>query len=277
MERELMGLLPFIITFFNQIDVLMLILVRVSAFLIFVPVLSSMSIPLQVRLLFAFITSTAIFSSGIVTSATFNDSPAGFIMLIVTEVVTGALMGFMLFFVMNTILFAGQLIDFSMGFAMVNVMDPMQQIQVPVMGNIMLMLASALLIVSGGLYYFLEMFFNSYRLIPIGTAFILGNAPLMQVAAYSLVGFIILAVRISMPLVGTLMLVNVCLGIMVKAVPQMNVFVVGMPLKVLLGLILIFAVMIPSFNVIYNSVFDQALLHMVNMIEGMAVDEIVTP
>jgi flagellar biosynthetic protein FliR len=272
MERELMGLLPLLIALFNQVDVLMLILVRVSAFLIFLPVLSSLTIPLQFRLFFAFIMSMAIFSSGIVTSVTFNDSAAGFIMLIITEVMTGAIMGFMLYFVMNTMLFAGQLIDFSMGFAMVNVMDPVQQIQVPVIGNLMMMLASALLIVAGGLHIFVKTFFDSYRLIPIGSAFILGNEPLMEVAAYSLVGFIILAVRIAMPLVGVLMLVNVALGIMVKAVPQMNVFIVGMPLKVLIGLVLVFAVMLPGFNEIYNNVFDSALLHMLNMMEGMALD-----
>jgi flagellar biosynthetic protein FliR len=277
MERELMGLLPLLIDFFNNVDVLMLILVRVSAFLIFVPVLSSMSIPMQFRLFFAFILSAAIFSSGIVTSATFHDSPAGLIMLIITEAVTGVVMGYILFFVFNTILFAGQLIDFSMGFAMVNVIDPIQQTQVPVMGNIMLMLASALLIVTGGLHLFLEMFFNSYRLVPIGTAFIIGNEPLAEFVMYLLGGFLLLAVRIALPIVGILILVNVCLGIMVKAVPQMNVFVVGIPLKVLIGLFLMFTTMIPSFGTIYNNVFDAAQLQMTNIIEGIAPYEIDTP
>ncbi|MCL2456092.1 MAG: flagellar biosynthetic protein FliR [Defluviitaleaceae bacterium] len=272
-----MGLLPLLIDFFNNVDVLMLILVRVSAFLIFVPVLSSMSIPLQFRLFFAFVMSVAIFSSGLVTSATFHDSPAGLIMLILTEVITGVAMGYILFFVFNTILFAGQLIDFSMGFSMVNVMDPIQQIQVPVMGNIMLMLASALLVVTGGLHIFLEMFLNSYRLVPIGTAFIIGNEPLAEFVMYLLGGFLLLAVRIAMPVVGVLILVNVCLGIMVKAVPQMNVFVVGIPLKVSIGLFLMFSTMIPSFGAIYNSVFDAAQLQMMNIIEGMAPYEADTP
>lgn len=265
-----MDFIPFLIALFNQIDVLMLILVRVSAFLIFLPVLSGMSIPLQVRLFFAFVMSVAIFSSGIVTTVTFHDSPIGFIMLVVAEVVTGATMGFILFFIFNVILFAGQLMDFSMGFAMVNVLDPVQQIQVPVLGNLLFMSVSALFVVTGGLHVFLGVFFDSFRLIPIGTAFVLGNQPLAEFIVWSFVGFVILAVRIALPIVGIMLIIDVCLGIMVKSVPQMNVFVVGMPLKVFVGLFLIFSVMIPSLGAIYNNVFNVALDGIASVIEGMA-------
>ncbi|MCL1845029.1 MAG: flagellar biosynthetic protein FliR [Defluviitaleaceae bacterium] len=265
-----MDLIPLLIDFFNNIDVLMLIMVRVSAFLIFLPVLSAMNIPMQARLFFAFVMSAAIYASDMVTIVTFHDSPSGFIMLILAEVITGALMGYILFFVFNAILFAGQFIDFSMGFAMVNVMDPVQQIQVPVMGNLLSMSAFALLIAVGGLHEFVRLFFHSYELIPIGTAFVLGNAPLAEFMMLTLAGFAVLAVRIALPVVGTLLIIDVCLGIMVKAVPTMNVFVVGMPLKVLIGLTLVFSVMIPGLGVIYDNVFGMALDGMASIIEGMA-------
>jgi flagellar biosynthetic protein FliR len=269
-----MDLLPLLIDFFNNVDVLMLIMTRVLAFLIFLPVLSGNTIPLQFRIFFAFVMSMAIYSSGIVTSATFNDTPSGFIMLILAEVITGAVMGYILYFVFTIILFAGHFIDFCMGFSMVNVMDPVQQIQVPVMGNILFMSICALLVVTGGLHLFVETFFHSFRLIPIGTAFVLGNAPLAHFMVYSFAGFVVLAVQIALPIVGTLLIIDVCLGIMVKAVPQMNVFVVGMPLKVLVGLMLVFSVMIPSLGNIYDSLFNIALENMASIIEGMVPDEI---
>jgi flagellar biosynthetic protein FliR len=272
-----MELLPYLIDFFNNIDVLMLILVRVLAFLIFLPALSGMAIPMQFRLFFAFIMSTAIYSADIVHTVTFNDTVIGFIMLIVAEVVTGAAMGFILNFVLNAILFAGQFIDFSMGFAMVNVMDPVQQIQVPVIGNIMFMSATALLVAVGGLHVFLSVFFDSFRLVPIGSAFILGNQPLADFMVWLFVGFVILAVQISMPIVGVMMIINVCLGIMVKSVPQMNVFVIGMPLKVLVGLILVYSVMIPGLGTIFDNIFLRSLEGMASMIEGMMPYEYATP
>jgi len=272
-----MEFLPLLIDFFDNVDVLMLILVRVSAFLIFVPVLSGMSIPLQARLFFAVVMSFALYSAGIVQTVTFNDSVAGFIMLILAEVMTGALMGFILYFVLNVILFAGQFIDFSMGFGMVNVMDPVQQIQVPVMGNILFMAANALLVVAGGLHILLRYFFDSFRLVPIGTAFILGNEPVANFMVASFVGFVILAVSIALPIVGTMLIIDVCLGIMVKSVPKMNVFVVGMPLKVAVGLFLVYAVMIPNFNVIYTRVFDASIESMISLMEGIGPDDSVTP
>ncbi|MCL2840799.1 MAG: flagellar biosynthetic protein FliR [Defluviitaleaceae bacterium] len=264
-----METLPFLIDFFNSTDVLLLIMVRVSAFMIFLPVLSSMGIPMQVRLFTAFVISVAIFASGIVTTATYHDTPSGLIMLILIEFMAGATMGFVLSFVMNLLLFAGHFMDFSMGFAMVNVMDPVQQIQVPVMGNLLFMTVSVFLVLSGGLHEFLRVFFMSYELVPIGTALIIDNRELAWFLVVSFVGFVLLAIGIALPLVGTMLIIDICLGIMVKAVPQMNVFVVGMPLKVLVGLFLVFIVILPSMGFIYDTVFDTALGMLVSTIEGM--------
>ena len=265
-----MDTLPLLLAFFNQVDVLVLIMVRVSAFFILVPVISSLTIPMQVRLALAFVVTVALFSAGVVTEATYVDTPAGLIVLILNEFMAGAFMGFVVFFVFNVLLFAGHLIDFSMGFAMVNVVDPVQQIQVPVVGNIMLMSMSVLLILNGGLHEIMRVFFESYTLVPIGTAIIIDNRELAHFIVVSFVGFIMLALRFAMPIMATMLIINVCLGIMVKAVPQMNVFVVGMPLKVLVGLILIFMVMIPSFNFIYDLLFTNAFNTLVSTIEGMA-------
>ncbi|MCL2225041.1 MAG: flagellar biosynthetic protein FliR [Defluviitaleaceae bacterium] len=272
-----MELLPLLIDFFNNIDVLMLILVRVSAFMVSLPVLSGMSIPLQARLFFAFILSTAIYSSGLVETVTYHDTVSGFIMLIVAEAMTGALMGFVLFFVFNIILFAGHFIDFSMSFAMVNVMDPIQQIQVPIMGNLLFMLANAVLVVAGGLHIFLRYFFASFRLVPIGTAFILGNYPIADFMVTTFVGFVITGISLALPLIGTMLVIDVCLGVMVKAVPQMNVFVVGMPLKVMVGLFLVFAVLVPNFDVIYARIFDMALDNFLSFMEGIGPYEPIAP
>jgi flagellar biosynthetic protein FliR len=264
-----MDLLPLLIAFFNEIDVLMLIMTRVLAFLILVPVLSGMAIPMIIRLTLAFALSLALFATGLMGTATYHDSAVGFIILIVQEFMTGAVMGFVVFFVFNILLFAGQFIDFSMGLAMANVMDPIQQIQVPVMGNLLFLMANAFLVVTGGLHAVLRVFFDSYRVLPMGSASIIDNASLAQFMVVQMVSFLTVAVSVAIPIVGTMLVVDVCLGIMVKAVPQMNVFVVGMPLKVLLGFILVFAIMVPSFNLIYDNVFYRAFNMLESTVNGM--------
>jgi len=265
-----MDAIPFLITFFEQIDVFMLIMVRVIGFFLFVPVISGMSIPMQVRLTLAFCFSAAIFSSGLVVSATFYNSVPGFFMLILVEFLTGVLMGYILMFIFNIMLFVGQQIDFKMGFAMMSVMDPLMQIQVPIMGNLFFIAISALLVVTGGLHWFIEAFFYSYEILPMGTANIIGNADLAHFFITHLTLFFMIAVQIALPVVGALTLIDISLGIMVKAVPQMNVFVIGMPIKVFVGLFLMLLVMIPTLGWIYNVIFNRALESMIVLIRGLA-------
>lgn len=264
-----MEALPYLITFFNQIDVLFLIFARVLAFFIFVPVVSSMFIPMQVRLLAGFVVSVAIFSSGLVTQVTYHDSVSGLVLLILTEFMAGAIMGFAVFFVFNVLLFAGQFMDFSMGFAMVNVLDPIQQIQVPLLGNIVFMSASVLFVVNDGLHHVLFVFATSYNVLPVGAAYIVGNVDLAGFMVTTLLAFFMLAVRIAVPLVGTMLIIDVCLGVMVKAVPQMNVFVVGMPMKMLVGTFLLMTAIVPNLGVIYDLVFTPALDALIDAIDWM--------
>jgi len=268
-----MEFLPYFISFYDQIDVFLVVLVRVLAFFMFVPVLSGMSIPLQIRLFLAVFFSAAIFTSGVVTAVTYHDSTFGLGMLLLHEFMTGALMGFVLLVILNAILFAGQLMDFSIGFSMVNVLDPIQQIQVPIIGNFMFMSVSVLLVVTGGLNRFIQVFYRSYQFLQPGTAIIIGNQDLAQFIVVMLLSFLLLAVQIAIPIVGALLIVNVILGIMVKAVPQMNVFVVGMPLKVLVGIFLMFTVMAPALLGIYDTVFYGALETLEGIIRGMTPSE----
>jgi len=261
--------LPILVALFDRIDIFMLIMVRVTAFFIFVPILSGMSIPVEVRLAVAFFLSMAIFFSGMITVAIHYDTVAGFVMLMLTEFMAGALMGFMLFFIFNVLLFAGHFMDFSMGLAMASVIDPIQQIQVPVIGNVLFMSISALLVVNGGLHYFIYVFATSYNILPIGAANIIGNVPLVHFIVLQFVSFVLLAVQIALPIIGTMLVIDISLGVMVKAVPQMNVFVVGMPFKVLVGYFLMFSVMIPMLGQIYMAIFDHAFDVLIEVIWGM--------
>ena len=250
--------IPILIAFYDQIDVLTLIMVRVFAFFMFLPVVSGMSIPLQVRVMLAFFVSAAIFASGIATSVVYHPTTAGFFLLVFNEFITGILMSFMLFFIINAILFAGQLMDHSIGLAMMNVMDPMMEIQVPIIGNLFFMSIMALLVVSDGIHYFIYAFFQSYTVIPIGAAFVIGNESIFQFLLVQATVFVLVAAQIALVLVGAMVLIDVGLGIMVKAVPQMNVFVVGMPLKIMVGFFLILTVLVPTLNYIYSVIFEKA-------------------
>ena len=269
MNADTMALLRY---FYESIDIFILIMVRVVAFFLLVPVLSSMNIPVVIRILVSLCVTVMIFMSGSVSgdAAVYGDNVNGYFMLIVNEFFTGVMMGFMVFAVFNLIYYTCHWIEHEIGLAMANVLDPMSQIQVPILGNIFFLAASAILVVTGGLNGFIGVFYSSYTLLPIGSAKILNNPLLALSALTMLTQFINLAIRIAFPIVGSIVVLNVALGIMVKAAPQMNVFVVGMPIKVLVGLILVYLVLAPALLTIYNMVYDMAYEALIDVIWGMA-------
>ena len=261
-----------LVMFYNSIDVFLLILVRVVAFLFFIPVISSLNIPVVIRMLIALCVTVVIFVSGTVSISTvvYNNTVPGYFVLVLTEFMAGILMGFIIFAIFNLLYYAGHWIDYEIGFAMVNVVDPMAQIQVPIVGNLYYLAIAAILVVSGGLNGIIGAFYQSYAYIPIGTANIIGNSQLAYSMLLILTNFIIIGIRIAMPIVGAILVINVALGILVKTVPQMNIFVVGMPIKLLVGLILLFNIMGPTLESVYYMVFGAAYDALLDAIWGMS-------
>jgi len=258
-----------LVQFYSQIDILLLVFVRVLAFFLVVPVISSQNVWMMGRLFLALCISVALFMSGRVTTVYYMDTTLGYVYLLLLEFMVGMAMGYVVFAIFNLIFFAGQLMDFQIGLMMVNVMDPMTQIQVPITGNFFYFGLLAMLVVTGGLHAFFLTFFYSYQVLPIGTAFVIGNVELAWYMVMLLVQATILAFRVSMPIVGSMMIVNIALGIMVKTVPQMNIFVVGLPMKLLIGLFLMWLIMTPNMQAMFWQMFQMANEGMEEVIWGM--------
>lgn len=258
-----------ILSFYNNIDLFILIFTRFIGFFILLPVFSGQNVPITSKIFVAMAISLLVAISGNVTIPSYNNNIFGFLALITTEFLTGFIVGFTIYLFMSTFLFAGQLIDYQIGFSMVSVYDPVSQIQVPITGNLYYLIMTAFFVQSGSLNYFIYEMFESYKILPVGNAFIIGNDNLMFYIISAIISFFEIGVKISLPIVGTILVVDIVLGILVKAVPQMNVFVVGMPLKVFIGLI-IFYLIVPFFGEIYRYVMEFMMKYVMNIIRGMS-------
>jgi flagellar biosynthetic protein FliR len=257
-------------SFYDNIDTFLLVFVRVMGFFMLVPIVSSANIPVQVRLTMAVCLSVVLFSAGIVTAAEYDNSIAGYFGLMLTEFLVGVFLGYILYFIFTSVLYAGQIIDYKIGFAMVNVLDPMTQIQVPVAGNLLYMMVSVMMVVSGGVHAFIYAFGSTYYVLPIGAGNLVGNAPLAWYAMMMLTNFLLMGVKIAMPILAAMMVIDVALGIMVKTVPQMNIFAVGMPIKVIIGLILLLLAIVPMMSFVYSQLFDSAIRELMEITRGLA-------
>lgn len=258
-----------VIQFYTNIDVLLLIFIRIMGFTIIVPLFAGTNAPSQVKIGFSIFVALLIFLNGTVTGVSYVENVFAYGMLLAQEFFTGFIIGFVVYLIFSLIYYAGQLIDYQMGFSMLTVYDPLSQIQVPIVGNLFYMAICAIMIVTGGFNGLLRAFFNSFSLIPIGTAKIFGNGNLIWNMLQLLINFFVISVKISMPVVGTILVIDVVMGLLVKSVPQMNVFVVGAPIKLFVGMFVLVTT-ISVMNVMYSYTFNEAYNAVIDIIRRMA-------
>lgn len=235
---------------FGQYQMFLLVMVRTSGIFVFSPFFSSQNIPNILKIGLSF--SISILITGILPFPD-NLSNEVLVIIIFKELMVGIIIGFISYAFFSAFYVMGQIIDMKIGFGMVNVVDPQNKVQVPLMGNFYYILAFLLLLAFDGHHIVISGLVDSYKFIPIGKFKYTEDVVHLLVNTLSKsfeIGF-----KLSSPIVAIIFLTDIVLGIMSKTIPQMNVFVVGMPLKVLLGLLIIMVSM-PIFYGAMNGIFD---------------------
>ncbi|WP_353095294.1 flagellar biosynthetic protein FliR [Tissierella praeacuta] len=235
---------------FSQYQLFLLVMVRTSGIFIFSPFFSSQNIPNIMKIGLSFSISILI-ASVLPTSIDLNNEIL--VLLIIKELTVGIIIGFISYAFFSTFYVMGQIVDMKIGFGMANVIDPQNRTQVPLMGNFYYILSFLLLLSINGHHYIISALVDSYKFLPIGAFKYTGDT--MNIIVNTLSKSFEIGFKLSAPIVAIIFLTDVVLGIISKTIPQMNVFVVGMPLKVLIGLLIILISM-PVFFTIINSIFD---------------------
>lgn len=155
--------------------------------------------------------------------------------LAVQEAVFGLTAGYIASLSLAAIQVAGQVLDVQVGFGMVNVFDPQLGAQVPLIGSFYQLLAMLVFLLSNGHHMLLRATVVSFQAVPL-EQFTLGPAVQPYIVQLFSNAFV-LGLKLALPVLATLLLTDVGIGLMSRAVPQMNLFVVGLPVKVLVGLL----------------------------------------
>ena len=162
---------------------------------------------------------------------------------------------------------AGQIIDTQIGFGIVNVMDPRNEIQVPMVGNFLFILALLLFFMANGHHMLIKFLYESYGLLPVGQINIEYNMVFTILEIF--IGTFIIAVKLAVPILAALLLTEAALGILARTVPQMNIFVVGMPLRIIIGMLTLYFIM-PLFAAIMEYIFDDMYSNITVILRGLA-------
>lgn len=240
----------------GHVDFYLLILVRVAGFIFSAPFFSIKNVPMRVKAGFSAVFSLVIFFALPYQSFQY-DSNFDYIFVIAKEAIIGLIIGFFANIGYYILSLVGHMIDTEIGFSMVSTFDPATNISVTITSNLYSYLIMLMMMITNLHHYFIKAFVDTYKVIPIGKGMI--NPKLYQLMVYYLTNFCIIAVRIVLPVMAAILIVNVTLGILAKVAPQMNMFVIGMQLKVLVGLTILYFViqLLPSVSDwIFNYMFE---------------------
>lgn len=224
----------------GRVDLFLLILARVSGMFQMAPVFASQRVPVVVRAALA-----AVISLILVISQPASPIPVTKLWYLVLGMAGEFLLGFAMGYVVNLVMAAtqtaGQMIDMQMGFGIVNVLDPQSGQQIPLMGNFQYLLALMVLLGMNGHHLIINAIAGSYELVPLFGFKVDAATAGFMVSIFC--GMFVSALKIALPLVAALFVTDVALGIVARTVPQMNVFIVGLPLKIVAGILLMIAVL----------------------------------
>ena len=204
------------------------------------PILGAKVIPVQIKIVLSLIIAYLLFVLFPGEQNMFaNIKTIPYLFIIFSETIIGVLIGYVAMMIFTAIQFAGSIIDRSMGMMIASVIDPMSKERQSLTGQLQYIVSILLFLLFNGHHYIILALANSFELLPIGTLHFSGSfiGTFMTIINNSF----IIGLKLSAPIVGILFLIDFSLGIIAKSIPQMNVFLTGMPLKSMVGFTILFS------------------------------------
>lgn len=255
------------ITFtYADLEFFLLILVRVSCFVYIAPFFGMSNTPRRVKVGLSVFLAYLLFSYLDHTEVVYS-SVLGYALIVIKEAVTGLLIGWGAQLCMTVASFAGSIADMEVGLSMVSLMDPLTRQNATFSGVFYQYMFTLFLIVTGMYQYLLQALIDTFTLIPVSGA-VFRMDSLLASALRFMSDYIIIGFRICLPIFCVILLLNCVLGILAKVAPQMNMFAVGLQLKVLVGLSVMFLTvrMLPGAA---DFIFKEIKAVITSFVEGM--------
>lgn len=218
----------------RDVEVFLLILVRVGMVLFLFPFFNSRLIPVQCKVGLCLLLTALFFPVVNLGDTRLPTSAAGLFRLILSELTVGMVLGFLVQIFFEAVSMMGQVAGFQTGFSITNIIDPQNGVQVSILSNMASLVALALFLTLDGHHLFLRAIKESYEILPVG-GLALKEEPLMELMNRAGEMFV-LSIKMGAPVIVGLLFLQAALGLLSKAIPQMNVMIVAFPLQIVLGL-----------------------------------------
>ncbi len=237
-----------------QMVSLFLVFIRTASFFTVVPFFTLRGVPALMKVGLAGLTAYLIYPTvEIEYVALVSEGLLNHVLLISGEVMVGLVLGYVVLLVFLGIRIAGQMVDLQMGLLMASVFDPQFGSPVTLMGQFYYLLGTVFFFVINGHHSLLAALAGSFRILPPGLYMPEGATvwTLMELFYW----IFILAFQIALPVIAVLLMVDVSLGLVAKTVPQLQVFMVGLPLKLGVGMLTL-TLVLPLMAAIFENIFQ---------------------
>ena len=210
-------------------------LFRIAALLMVMPVIGTQLVPVRVRMYLA-LAFTLVLMPVLPAMPQIDALSLQGWLWIGQEVLVGALLGFSLQLFFHAFVVAGQMIAMQMGLGFASMVDPANGISVAVLGQFLLMLVTLLFLAMNGHLVVFEVLAESFVTLPVGSGLLLDH----YLAIAGRLGWVLGAgLLLALPAITALLVVNIAFGVMTRAAPQLNIFAIGFPLTLVLGLVIV--------------------------------------
>lgn len=247
--------------------VFLLVLIRFTGLIVAAPVLGSNNFPVIARIGLSGLFAIAITPTVPALDTPLPDDFIAFAALGAGELAIGLMVGFVMTIAFAAIQVGGQVLDMQTGFGLMNIFNPALETQVPIFGFFLFLVAAMYLLITDGHAMMIRALASTYTQIPLG-GFVAKPQLLFEVSTWGRVMFID-GFLIAAPVAGALMLAYVTMGLLGRLIPQIHLFVIGFPITIALGLMVV-ALSLSAYIHLLDGMFFRMFRDVGTMVRGLA-------
>jgi len=224
-----------------EVDVFLffiLVLMRVSGLFVSMPVLGSRNVPMMVKAGLAGLIAIILVSTMSPLPQGIPHSSGAFLIVGAYEFLIGIGMGFIVSLMFSAVQIAGEIMDLQSGFGMMNIFNPAMETQFPIFGFYLFILWAMFFLWINGHLVVLQILGDSYKTLPIGLMSRMDNNFGWEITRWGQTMFMY-GVRLAGPVIVTMILTYAVMGILGRAIPQIHLLVIGFPITIGLGMIIV--------------------------------------
>lgn len=233
----------------RQIEIYSVIFLRVSGIIFMMPFFGSENVPRVLRIGLSLVITIVLVPALNIDSVVLPENIVSYVVVLFKELLVGMALGYIAMLIFHGIQFAGDLVGFQMGLRIANVIDPMSQQQISVIGTVQNLLAVLIYVSLFWDHFLFKAMAASFHVIPIAGVQL--EAPLATELIRMTGQVFIIALKMGAPILAALFLADVALGFIARTAPQINVFIIGFPVKVGMGILLL-GISLPFFSYVFT-------------------------